>query len=284
MTRPVPIDRATLDRYYPPESRVAARLYGMIRAQVPADGAILDVGAGGDVAPDRALKPHFARVCGVDVDPIVLDNPAIHEGRLLNPDGTIPYPDAVFDAALSDYVFEHLQDPVATLREVARVLKPGGRYYFRTINRWHYLSIASRMIPRRLATKIADTLGHAPADAAKTHDTCFRLNSRGQVRRCAAAAGLEVDQLITLETHPVYFQLVPPVWYVMVGVERVVNAVPLLAPMRIALYGCLRKPGASRPAPPGSLPGGSLTGASLPGASLPGASALSDPGHAKEAS
>ncbi len=238
----MPITQATLDRYYPPEQRVAARLYGMIREQLPPDAVVLDLGAGGRVAPDRRLKPYAARVCGVDVDPIVLQNPDVHEGRLLHADGTIPYPDAMFHAALSDYVFEHLADPALTLREVHRVLRPGGRFYFRTINRWHYLSVVSRLMPRRLATKLADVLGHQPQDAAKTHDTYFRLNSRGQVRRVARAAGFEVEQLIALETHPVYFQLLPPLWHVMVGVERVMNRLPWFAPVRMALFGCLRKP------------------------------------------
>jgi SAM-dependent methyltransferase len=244
---PVPISRQTLDRYYPPGRRVAARLYGMIRAQLPADAVVLDLGAGGSVAPDRRLKEHAAKVCGVDVDPIVLDNPDVHEGKLLRPDGTIPYPDVMFDAALSDYVFEHLPDPARTLREVHRVLRPGGRYYFRTINRRHYLSVISRLMPRKHATKLADVLGHQPQDAAKTHETFFRLNSVGQVRRSARAAGFEVEQLTTLETHPVYFQLVPPLWYVMVGVERVMNKLPVFAPVRMAIFGCLIKPSAEPP-------------------------------------
>lgn len=238
---------------YPPPKRVAARLYGMIRRLVPADGCVLDLGAGGDVGPERSLKPHFARVCGVDVDALVLKNPQLHEAKLLNDDGTIPYPDASFDAVLSDFVFEHLQDPGATLGEVSRVLKPGGRYFFRTINRWHYLSIVNRMMPRRLATALADRLGHAPAGAARTHDTWFRLNSRGQIRRCAATAGLEVEQFISVETHPIYFSLFAAAWYVAVGVERLMNALPLFAPFRMALFGCLRKPvEADRSAPRGA--------------------------------
>jgi len=215
----------------------------MIRRLVPADGCVLDLGAGGDVGPERSLKPFFARVCGVDIDPIVLKNPQLHEAKLLNDDGTIPYPDARFDAVLSDFVFEHLQDPGATLREVHRVLKPGGRYFFRTINRWHYLSIINRLMPRRLATVLADRLGHAPAGAARTHDTYFRINSRGQIRRCAATAGLEIEQLVSVETHPVYFSLFAPAWYVAVGVERLMNAVAPVAPFRMALFGYLKKPG-----------------------------------------
>lgn len=228
-------------RFYPPARSVAAKLYGQIRRDLRPESVILDIGAGGQVAQNRNLKPYFQRVCGVDIDPIVLTNPCVHEGKLLNDDMTIPYHDETFDAAISDYVFEHLRDPTATLREVARVLRPGGRLFFRTINRWHYLCMISRCIPRRLSARVADTLGHAPVEAAKTHETFYRLNSPGQIRRHAHAAGLRVGQIATLETHPIYFRLFAPAWFLMVGAERIMNAVPLFAPMRMSLFGFLEK-------------------------------------------
>jgi len=177
----------------------------------------------------------------VDVDPIVLDNPCVHEAKLLNADLSIPYPDASFEAAVCDYVFEHIQEVDRLFGEVERILKPGGMFFFHTINRWHPLCIVDRALPRKLSAFLADRLGHAPMNAAKTHITYYRLNSRGQIVNAAKQAGLVLEKLCTQETHPVYLHLFAPVWYLGVAAERTMNAWGVFRPFRIQLYGYLLK-------------------------------------------
>lgn len=236
------ISAQTQVRYYPPDRSMAALFYGWIRREVSARSTVLDLGAGGGVDPTRNLKPYIAKVCAVDVDPIVLKNPCAHEAKLLKPDLTIDYPDGFFDAAVSDFVFEHLSDPVVVLKEVYRVLKPGGKYFFRTLNRWHYLCLVSRCLPRGVSAFLAHRLGHEPAGAERTHETFYRLNSHHQIARHAAAAGLRVGCIRSRENHPVYFRRVPPAWYLGVMLERVLNRFPVFAGWRINLYGYLEKP------------------------------------------
>lgn len=81
---------------------------------------------------------------GLDVHGIENNPWMIEEARRLHGDLPItkvdgfalPFPDAAFDVVLSFDVFEHIADSDGHLREVRRVLVPGGRYLLQTPNKW----------------------------------------------------------------------------------------------------------------------------------------------------
>ncbi len=86
------------------------------------EGRVLDLGSG-----TGAARPVFGGREVVALDPV----PEMLE---LNPIGTrvvaygegLPFADESFDGVFSAYVFRNLSSIPATLREVARVLRPGG--------------------------------------------------------------------------------------------------------------------------------------------------------------
>ena len=57
----------------------------------------------------------------------------------------LPYPDEFFDAAVCGWVLEHLPDPAPGLRELARVLQPGGKLLLMTTEDTLTGSMCSRM-------------------------------------------------------------------------------------------------------------------------------------------
>ena len=59
----------------------------------------------------------------------------------------LPYPDGHFAAVLSCGVLEHVQEPEASLAELHRVLRPGGRLFvYKLPNRFSYLEAVARAL------------------------------------------------------------------------------------------------------------------------------------------
>ncbi len=138
---------------------------------------LLDLGAGmGGFAVAAALAGAHVTAC--EYNPaycrIVELRAARHRLRLpvFNAAGeALPFPDASFDAATAWDVLEHVQDPVAVLRELARVLRPGGHALITAINRraWvdpHYHIAGLNWLPRPVAEAIIAARGRSKAGAA----------------------------------------------------------------------------------------------------------------------
>jgi SAM-dependent methyltransferase len=202
------------------------------------DAAVLDLGAGAGIVEQMNFKGMAASVCGVDLDPRVVGNPMLDEGRVANADG-IPYEDARFDVVFSDNVLEHLDEPLQVFREVARVLKPGGVFLFKTPNKWHYMPTIARLTPHGFHQYVNRLRGRAEVD---TFPTRYRANCLGDIQRLAAEAGLLVERVERIEGRPEYLRMTWPTYLVGLAYERLVNSAEVFAPLRILLVGQLRKP------------------------------------------
>jgi SAM-dependent methyltransferase len=209
-----------------------------ILAQLRADSVVLDIGAGAGIVEQMNFRGLATSVCGVDLDPRVIDNPMLDEGRVANADG-IPYEDNRFDLVFSDNVLEHLDQPLEVFREVARVLKPGGVFLFKTPNKWHYMPTIARLTPHGFHQYVNRLRGRAEVD---TFPTRYQANSLGDVVHLAAGAGLVVDRIDRVEGRPEYLRMTWPTYVVGLAYERLVNSAELFASLRILLIGTLRKP------------------------------------------
>ncbi|MSQ29124.1 MAG: class I SAM-dependent methyltransferase [Dehalococcoidia bacterium] len=107
--------------------RARRRIIGRLlhHALTGANHLILDVGAGTG-ATSQALR-EYGRVMAVDMSPEAV---SIARGRGLDvarmDAGNLAFPDATFDVVVVLDVIEHLEDDAAAVRELRRVLKPGG--------------------------------------------------------------------------------------------------------------------------------------------------------------
>lgn len=200
--------------------------------------ALLDLGAGAGIVPEMNFLDHAARVCGVDPDPRVVDNPYLHEGR----EGygeSIPYDDESFDVVISDNVFEHLDNPAQVISEMRRVLKPGGRLVAKTPNFWHYVALGATVTPHSFHRRFNAARGR---DAEDTFPTRYRANTRRLLRGLARETDMALVSCEMIEGRPEYLRRWWSTYLIGTLYERLVNSTRLLEPFRCVLIAEFQKP------------------------------------------
>ncbi|MFR9730419.1 methyltransferase domain-containing protein [Saccharopolyspora sp. MS10] len=111
--------------------RTAENSAAYLLADLAPGTSVLDVGCGpGTITRDFAARVSPGRVTGVDNAAAVVagasaEAPANAEFRVADV-YALPFPDGSFDVVHAHQVLQHLTDPVAALREMRRVCRPGG--------------------------------------------------------------------------------------------------------------------------------------------------------------
>ena len=151
--------RAALQRHG--ESRILQRLGGTM-----AGGRALEVGCGGGVGVEIILDRFGAKqVDAFDLDPDMVARarqrlPRFGERvRLWVGDATgIDAPDGVYDAVFDFGIIHHVPDWPVAVEEVARVVRPGGRFYFEEVTRhalarWSYRTFLDHPTENRFTAR-----------------------------------------------------------------------------------------------------------------------------------
>jgi demethylmenaquinone methyltransferase / 2-methoxy-6-polyprenyl-1,4-benzoquinol methylase len=91
---------------------------------------VLDVATGTGAVARELLRQKGCTVVGLDQSPEMLAEARRRlPGNVELVEGTaeeLPFPAASFDALTFTYLLRYVSDPAATLRELARVVRPGG--------------------------------------------------------------------------------------------------------------------------------------------------------------
>ena len=193
------------------EDPEAARAYGQIAARpqmrlirrfaarraiaLKSSGKAIDLGCGpGYLAIELARWAPGLRITGVDLSDEMLAQGGANavqagmEGRVAfrkGDAGRIPFADGSLDLVVSTLSLHHWDDPVAVLREVARVLRPGGAFMIFDLRRdlppplWLLVWFATNCVVPGALRYAGEPMGSR--NAAYTPDEAAQI---------AAAAGL----------------------------------------------------------------------------------------------
>ncbi|MER8602806.1 class I SAM-dependent methyltransferase [Mesorhizobium sp. M1233] len=219
------------------------QFYTRVNALLRKDMVAVDFGAGrgewflDDPLPYRRslrnLKGKVAKVIGIDVDPVVSENPAVDEAFPF--DGSIiPLATHSVDIIVADHVFEHVPVPALTASELNRILRPGGWLCIRTPNKFGYVAIMNRLIPERAKAAVL----HFAQPNRKDEDVFpahYRLNTKSALRHHFPEYAISAH---TWESEPAYHGGKAAIFHMM----RAWNAA-IPSGMNNVLFAFMRKPG-----------------------------------------
>lgn len=176
------------DRYDRLANHMARPLYERVAADVAAAGlgdvySMLDVGTG----PGRVPILVARALPGWRVDGLDLSGPMVDHARrnaaeagladrvtfTVGDASALPYPDASFDLVVSSISLHHWSDADAGLREVRRVLRPGGQAWIYDFGLWYALG--------RAATAARAALSDRPVRREPLRGGPLRLRLLGRV-------------------------------------------------------------------------------------------------------
>jgi ubiquinone/menaquinone biosynthesis C-methylase UbiE len=197
--------RGKLNRiYWWLEKRIDARtkssqyLYAeTLRSYLRVGGSWLDLGCGRQVLPDwipdqTSLLARAKLTVGMDYTKESFIGNQQLSNFVVGDIEDVPFAAETFDMVSANMVVEHLEKPAAALREIHRILRPGGYFVYHTPNSKFYITFLASLLPQSVKNKIIRLAeGRSEQDVFATR---YRMNSLGTIYEIAEAPGFRVAE------------------------------------------------------------------------------------------
>jgi SAM-dependent methyltransferase len=163
-------------------------VYAILDAAIAPGARCLDIGCGDGHAVGPWARRRGLEYVGVDIAPSAVEQARAqgHDARLIEDSASLPFDGGTFDAVTCLEVAEHLFDPMATLVEAVRVLRPGGVLCVSTPNVAYWRRRADLALLGRW-----NPFGYSLAVDQPWGDPHIRFFNPGSLSRLMARAGTE---------------------------------------------------------------------------------------------
>jgi SAM-dependent methyltransferase len=171
------------------------QLEALVRGHLTSNSRVLDLGCGrGGVVELFWRRVKLA--AGLDPDTASLAGHRAPGMPVIRGMGEgLPFVSESFDLIVCLWVLEHLKEPLTTMREVQRVLRPGGHFVFVTPNLNNPMMLLNRIgralpaLQRRMVPKL---YGRRERDTFRVQ---YHANTAGAIHTLASTVGLQVAEL-----------------------------------------------------------------------------------------
>lgn len=176
--------------------------------------SLLEVGCGRQVFGSEYYT-RAAKKVGIDLEADAIKENTTLDSVVCGSIENMPFPDNSFDVVIAQWVLEHVANAKKTVREVERVLKPGGAFLFLTPNARSPFVIGTRFVP--IGFKKFLRKRFLSIDETDTFPTHYRMNTIGTLNHLFASVRMKPVTIELIDCFTYFKFNKPLVWLSILG-------------------------------------------------------------------